>query len=183
MVGIQGGRGGGRACGGSKPMFDLVWSKLRRPLARPGAIRRAALLEKLDLDSSGPIVSVQAPAGYGKSTLLAQWAGSISSQAIAWVSVDEQDNDPKLLLTYVAKALDAIEPVGGRVFDALAAPASSVPGSVVPPLGSALASMSTPVLLVLDDVHLLSDLECQAAVSALADHVPKGARLVLAGRG
>ena len=163
-------------------MFDLVWSKLRRPLARPGTIRRAALLEKLDLDSSGPIVSVQAPAGYGKSTLLAQWAGSITSQAIAWVSVDEQDNDPKLLLTYVAKALDAIEPVGGRVFDALASPTSSVFGSAVPRLGSALASMSTPVLLVLDDVHLLRDAECRAAVSALADHVPKGSRLVLAGQ-
>ena len=182
MVGIQE-RGRSRLShGGSKPMFDLVWSKLRRPLARPGIIRRAALLEKLDLDSSGPIVSVQAPAGYGKSTLLAQWAGNISSKAIAWVSVDEQDNDPKLLLTYVAKALDAIEPVGGRVFDALASPTSSVHGSAVPRLGSALASMSTPVLLILDDVHLLRDAECRAAVSALADHVPKGSRLVLAGR-
>src|SRR3984957_11696778 len=182
MVGIQERGRSGLSRGGSKPMFDLVWSKLRRPLARPGAIRRAALLEKLDLDSSGSIVSVQAPAGYGKSTLLAQWAGSISSQAIAWVSVDEQDNDPKLLLTYVAKALDAIEPVGGRVFDALASPTSSVFGSAVPRLGSALASMSTPVLLVLDDVHLLRDAECRAAVSALADHVPKGSRLVLAGQ-
>ena len=55
-------------------------------------------------------------------------------------------------------------------------------GSAVPRLGSALASMSTPVLLVLDDVHLLRDAECRAAVSALADHVPKGSRLVLAGR-
>ena len=182
MVGIQERGRSGLSHGGSKPMFDLVWSKLRRPLARPGIIRRAALLEKLELDSSGPIVSVQAPAGYGKSTLLAQWAGNISSKAIAWVSVDEQDNDPKLLLTYVAKALDAIEPVGGRVFDALASPTSSVLGSAVPRLGSALASMSTPVLLVLDDVHLLRDAECRAAVSALADHVPKGSRLVLAGR-
>ena len=182
MVGIQERGRSGLSHGGSKPMFDLVWSKLRRPLARPGTIRRAALLEKLDLDSSGPIVSVQAPAGYGKSTLLAQWAGNISSKAIAWVSVDEKDNDPKLLLTYVAKALDAIEPVGGRVFDALASPTSSVHGSAVPRLGSALASMSTPVLLVLDDVHLLRDAECRAAVSALADHVPKGSRLVLAGR-
>ena len=182
MVGIQERGRSGLSHGGSKPMFDLVWSKLRRPLARPGTIRRAALLEKLDLDSSGPIVSVQAPAGYGKSTLLAQWAANTSSKAIAWVSVDEQDNDPKLLLTYVAKALDAIEPVGGRVFDALASPTSSVHGSAVPRLGSALASMSTPVLLVLDDVHLLRDAECRAAVSALADHVPKGSRLVLAGR-
>src|SRR5579872_3058336 len=135
MVGIQ------RSApphGGGKPMFDLVWSKLRRPLARPGLIRRDALLGKLDHDDTSAVVSVRAPAGYGKSTLLSQWAES-NSQAIAWVSVDEKDNDPKLLLSSVAKALDAIEPVGSRVFDVLASPASSVSGSVVPRLGSALA--------------------------------------------
>ena len=98
------------------------------------------------------------------------------------MSVDEADNDPKVLLTYVAEALDAVEPVGERVFDALASPASSVPGSVVPRLGSAFASMTSPVTLVLDDVHLLHNSECRAALSVLADHVPSGSRLVLAGR-
>ena len=98
------------------------------------------------------------------------------------MSVDEADNDPKVLLTYVAEALDAIEPIGERVFDALASPASSVPGSVVPRLGSAFASMTSPVTLVLDDVHLLHNSECRAALSVLADHVPGGSRLVLAGR-
>jgi len=97
-------------------------------------------------------VSVVAPAGYGKTTLLAQWAEH-DGQSFAWVQVDEQDNDPKVLLRYVAEALDAIEPVGERVFDALASPASSVPGSVVPRLGLAFASMTVPVVLVLDDVH------------------------------
>ena len=52
-----------------------------------------------------------APAGYGKTTLLAQWAER-NGQAFAWVSVDEADNDPKVLLTYVAEALDAVESVG-----------------------------------------------------------------------
>ena len=122
-----------------------------------------------------------APAGYGKTTLLSQWAEH-NTQAVAWVSVDEADNDPKVLLTYLAEALDAIEPIGERVFDALASPASSVPGSVVPRLGSAFASMISPVLLILDDVHLLHNSECRAALSVLADHVPAGSRLVLSGR-
>ena len=125
--------------------------------------------------------SVVAPAGYGKTTLLSQWAER-SEQAFAWVSVDERDNDPKVLLTYVARALDAVQPIDGRVFEALASPVSSVPGSVVPRLGAALASMTTPVVLVLDDVHLLHDRECQSALSVLSDHVPNGSRLVLAGR-
>ena len=126
-------------------------------------------------------MSVVAPAGYGKTTLLAQWAER-NGQAFAWVSVDEADNDPKVLLTYVAEALNAVEPISERVFDALASPGSSVPGSVVPRLGHAFASMSSPVVLVLDDVHLLHDSECRAALSLLADHVPAGSRLALAGR-
>jgi LuxR family transcriptional regulator, maltose regulon positive regulatory protein len=165
----------------SGPVLDLLASKLHRPLTRPGAIRRSLLIERLRRENSRPVVSVVAPAGYGKTTLLSQWAER-NGQAFAWVSVDEKDNDPKVLLTYVAEALDAVQPVGERVFDALASPASSVPGSVVPRLGRAFSSMTAPVALVLDDVHLLRDRECQAALSVLADHVPGGSRMVLAGR-
>ncbi len=163
------------------PAFELVGAKLRRPVTRPGTIRRAALIERLMGEDSGPIVSVVAPAGYGKTTLLAQWAEG-HGRVFAWVSLDEHDNDPKVLLTYVTQALDAIQPVGARVFEALASPVSSVPGSVVPRLGTAFASMTTPVVLVLDDAHVLANRVCQAALSVLADHVPKGSRLVLVSR-
>jgi len=164
-----------------RPQFDLVTSKLHRPLMRPGMVRRSSLIERLTRGDLCPIVSVVAPAGYGKTTLLSQWAEQ-NGQAFAWVSVDEPDNDPKVLLTYVAEALDAVEPIDGRVFDALASPGSSVPGSVVPRLGSAFSSMSAPVVLVLDDVHMLRNSEGRAALSVLAEHVPDGSRLVLAGR-
>src|SRR5262252_5941596 len=164
---------------GSMP--DLFAAKLLPPLVRPGTVPRLSLIERLARDNSRPIVSVVAPAGYGKTTLLSQWAER-NGQAFAWVSVDEKDNDPKVLLAYVAEALDAVEPVGERVFEALASPASSVPGSVVPRLGTAFSSMASPVALVLDDVHLLTNSECRAALSVLADYVPVGSRLVLAGR-
>jgi LuxR family maltose regulon positive regulatory protein len=168
-----------RRAGG--PVSDLFASKLRRPLMRPGTVRRSLLIERLARGDRCPIVSVVAPPGYGKTTLLSQWAER-NGQAFAWVSVEEPDNDPKVLLTYVAEALDAVEPIDGRVFDALASPVSSVPGSVVPRLGSAFSSMSSPVALVLDDVHALHNRECRAALSVLADHVPAGSRLALAGR-
>src|SRR6516164_1167301 len=164
-----------------RPTIDLHTSKLHRPPTRLGTIRRALLIKQLVEDNPSPIVSVVAPPGYGKTTLLSQWAEA-SAQAFAWVSVDQGDNDAKVLLTYVAEALDAVEPIDAGVFDALASPASSVPGSVVPRLGSALWSMPVPVVLVVDDVHLLENREGQAALSALADHVPGGSRLVLAGR-
>ena len=162
-------------------MVDPVVSKLRGPPIRPGTVRRSRLIARLARGDRCPIVSVAAPAGYGKTTLLSQWAES-NGQAFAWVSVDEADNDPKVLLSYIAEALDAIEPIGERVFDALAAAASSVPGSVVPRLASAFSSMISPIVLVLDDVHLLRNSECRAALSVLADHVPDGSRLALAGR-
>ncbi len=100
------------------PGFDLIASKLRLPQVRSGTIRRSSLIERLMRDDSRSIVSVVAPPGYGKTTLLSHWAER-STQAFAWVSIDEQDNDPRVLLSYVAKALDAVQPVGGRVFEAL----------------------------------------------------------------
>ncbi len=160
---------------------DLNVSKLLRPLVRPGTVGRSSLVERLANGDTHRIVAVVAPPGYGKTTLLSQWAER-SGKTFAWVSVEEPDNDPKILLSYVAEALNAVQPIGRPVFDALASPGSSVPGSVVPRLGSAFSSMTSPVVLVLDDVHVLHDRECRAALSVLADHVPEGSHLVLAGR-
>ena len=171
----------GRSHPAAGPVFDLLASKLRRPEVRPGAVRRPALIERLTRGDPRPIVSVVAPPGYGKTTLLSQWAER-DGRAFAWVSADEGDNDPKVLLSYVAEALNAVEPINRRVFDALASPVSSVPGSVVPRLGAAFSSMTSPVMLLVDDVHTLHNQECRAALSVLADHVPAGSRLALAGR-
>jgi LuxR family maltose regulon positive regulatory protein len=99
------GPGWARRAGG--PAFDLLVSKLRRPSVRPGTVRRSALLGRLAGQDARPVVSVVAPAGYGKTTLLSQWAEG-SGRAVGWVSVDEGDNDPRVLLTYVAAALDAV---------------------------------------------------------------------------
>ena len=157
-------------------------SKLRCPAVRPGAVRRSLVIERLARGDSRPIVSLVAPAGYGKTTLLSQWAER-HGQPLAWVSLDERDNNPKVLLTYIAEALNVAEPIDERVFDALASPDESVPDRIVPALGSAFSSMRFPVVLVLDDVHVLHDHECWDALSVLAGYAPDGSRLVLAGRG
>jgi LuxR family maltose regulon positive regulatory protein len=105
-----------------------VASKLQRPRTRPETVHRSSLVKRLARDDSRPIVSVVAPTGYGKTTLLSQWAER-NGQTFAWVSVDEADNEPKAMLCYAAEALDAVEPVGARVFDALASSMSSEPAS------------------------------------------------------
>ena len=166
---------------GARPASDLLVTKLLPPLVRPGTAPRSALIDRLAKGDIGTIVAVTAPAGYGKTTLLSHWAKR-DGRPFAWLSLEEADNDPKLLLRYVAEALDAVEPIDGREFDALASPVRSVPGSVVPRRGFALRAMSAPVVLVLDDVHVLRNRECRDALSVLAEHVPAGSLLVLSGR-
>src|SRR5882672_12124803 len=101
------------------PGFDLMASKLRCPASRRGTVSRSSLIGRLARDDLRPVVSVVAPSGYGKTTLLSQWAER-DRQSFAWVSLDERDNDPKVLLSYVAEALDRVQPIGERVFEALA---------------------------------------------------------------
>lgn len=160
---------------------DLVAAKIHGPVAPPGAISRRALLERLAEADSWPILTVVAPAGYGKTTLLAQWS-ACHDQPFAWVSLDHMDNEPTRFLTYIAEALQRVEPIDPGVFDALGSPGSSVLGSIVPRLSSAFWALPSPVVLVLDDVHVLRNPVCRASLSVLADHIPAGSRLVLAGR-
>ena len=91
--------------------FELLESKLRVPRRRSGAVQRRALIGELEAASPAtPLVFLSAGPGWGKTTLLAQWS-SKSPRPFAWVSVDEHDNDPIVLLTYVAAALDRVTPL------------------------------------------------------------------------
>jgi LuxR family maltose regulon positive regulatory protein len=131
---------------------------------------------------SKPIVFLSAGPGWGKTTLLAEWASG-SQRPFAWVSLDEKDNDPIVLLTYVAAALDRVSPLDPAVFDALASPGVSVEAKVIPRLGAALATSDEAVVLVLDDLHALRDRRGLDAIASLGRHVPAGSLLVLSARG
>jgi LuxR family maltose regulon positive regulatory protein len=93
-----------------EPPFELVESKLHPPRLRPGIVPRTALVERLLATPAAPIICVVGPPGYGKTTLLVQWANR-SGRRVAWVTVDQHDNDPVVLLAYLAVALDRIEPI------------------------------------------------------------------------
>jgi LuxR family maltose regulon positive regulatory protein len=160
--------------------FDFIESKVRVPTLRPGIVSRTALVNRLRA-ASVPVAAVVAPPGYGKTTLLAQWAGR-DARPFVWVTLDERDNDPVVLLRHVAAALDRIVPLGSSVLGALASPRSSIWRAAVPRLGSALLSLAAPLVLVLDDVHVLETGDSADAVAALADHLQPGSMLVVAGR-
>ena len=166
----------------SPPAFELLESKLRPPHERTGTVSRAKLIGLLESARETPIVVVAAGPGWGKTTLLAQWA-SVSERPFAWLSIDESDNDPIVLLTYLAVALDRVSPLDRSVFDALGSPGASVEATVVPRLGAALSAMGQPLVLVLDDLHLLESRAGWDVVTALARHVPEGSQLTLSARG
>jgi LuxR family transcriptional regulator, maltose regulon positive regulatory protein len=114
--------------------FELIESKLHPPWLRRGMVARPALVERLLAAAGGTVVCVVAPPGYGKTTLLAQWAQRKGGR-VGWVTVDPHDNDPAVLLTYLAVALDRVASIDPVTFQVLASPATHVPPTVVPPVG------------------------------------------------
>ena len=160
---------------------DVLESKLYRPAIRPGVVPRAQLLDRLRSTRAVPTVAVVAPAGYGKTTLLGLWAEA-DDRPFAWLSLDPHDNDPIVLLTHLAVALDRISPLPAEVFDALRSAGVSIPATVVPRLGSALSQLPHPLVLVVDDVHHLRDGASLDALVTLVGHVRGPAQIALVGR-
>src|SRR6478752_3638400 len=131
--------------------FDLAESKLHPPAARRGIVARTPLLDRLATADSSVVVSVVAPAGYGKTTFLAQWADA-KKPRLGWVSVDDRDNDPVVLLSYVAVALDRMEAIDPRVFRALVSSGASAGSEAARWLVAAMAKMRRPGVLVIDNL-------------------------------
>src|SRR4051794_31427446 len=154
--------------------FELLESKLHPPRMSGRGIVRTALVEQLNRASDTAVVMLCAGPGYGKTTALAQWAASSEQRPFAWVSVDQHDNDPVVLLTYVAVALDRVASIDQGVFEALASPGASVEATVIPRLGAALAGMARPLVLGVDDGHLIRNPPGNDAIVALPGHLPEG---------
>jgi LuxR family maltose regulon positive regulatory protein len=163
------------------PSFPILESKLTPPPTRPGLVSRVRLLDWLEASAATPVVAVCAPAGYGKTVLAAEWAER-DPRPFVWLSIDRGDNDPAVLLTYLAVGLDRVEPIDPTVLGVLASRGASISQTVLPRLRAALASNAIPVVLVLDDVHLLHDQQGLDAVAVLVDHLPLGSQLALISR-
>jgi LuxR family transcriptional regulator, maltose regulon positive regulatory protein len=161
--------------------FDVIESKLAIPDVRRDSVSRTALVNRLRAAGAFPPVVVVAPAGYGKTTVLAQWAAK-DSRPFAWLSIDLRDNDPVVLLRHLAAALDPIDPIEPCVLEALASQQPSVWDLVMPRLTAHLASCKSPFVLVLDDVDLLESDDAIAIIAALIENLPHRSMVALAGR-
>ncbi len=167
------------------PAFaPLRKTKITIPPPRPQLVLRAQLFERLRHEVSRPLTLISAPAGFGKTTLLTSWlhAGGEQPRA-AWLSLDEEDNDPIRFFYYVVAALQAVEPGIGRapisLFGYLQRPAAR---DLMTLLLNEIDETTEPVVLVLDDYHLIGNPEIDSALAFLVDRAPEGLRLFVATR-
>ena len=155
-------------------------AKLRVAEVRPGLVARAALVDQLR--SGPPVALISGPAGSGKTTLLAQWAAA-DERPFAWLTVTESDNDLAVLIAYLTRALDSVSPLAPEALSGLTVRGADGTTVLLPRLGRALFDRTEPIVLVLDDVHLLTAPKCQSALGVLVSHLPPGSQLGLASRG
>ncbi len=159
----------------------LLATKLYLPGPRPGQVPRPRLLARLDEGMARGLVSVCAPAGYGKTVLLADWARH-SGHPVAWLSLDAGDNDPARFWRHAVAALDRARPgTGERVAPLLGPPAPSSFQGLVTALINDLAA-DEEALLVLDDYHVIASPRVHESLAFLAEHRPAGMCVVLASR-
>jgi LuxR family maltose regulon positive regulatory protein len=162
----------------------LLTTKLYIPPSRPNLVPRPRLLQQLDegLRLGHQLTLVSAPAGFGKTTLVAEWICSLLCEVV-WLSVDKEDNDPKRFFTYLIAALQQIDRGIGHAAQALLnAPQQPPAQSIVTLLLNDLTAGSEAFVLVLDDYHLIQVPEIHNAIAFLLDHQPAAMHLVLVTR-
>jgi len=160
----------------------LLTTKLYAPPSRTGFVPRARLVQRLDEGGSCPLILVSAPAGFGKSSLVAAWIRAGSRRA-AWLSLEPGDNDPARFWRYLVAALQTVEPDLGAGVEGMLQAGSLPP---VEPLATALVNdltrLTSALVLVLDDYHAIQSPEIQEAVGFILDHAPSSLQLVLTTR-
>ncbi|HEU6445854.1 MAG TPA: LuxR C-terminal-related transcriptional regulator [Gaiellaceae bacterium] len=160
--------------------FDLVEAKLSAPFVRPGTVAKADVITRLCTERA-PFVSLVAPAGYGKTTLLARWADA-DQRPFAWVSLDGRHDDALVFLRYIAAALHRVEPLPRVVFSALSGPRGSASATRVLGVGRTLAARERPLVLVLDDLHAVENPSCLDVLAELVQFIPAGSQIAAASR-
>jgi len=171
----------------------LLITKLYIPPARPKLVSRPHLIERLNAGLHGKLTLVSAPAGFGKTTLLSEWARQVETP-VAWLSLEKGDDDPERFLTYIIGALQTVhENVGEGALQMgrMPQPPSATPAArdelerietVLTSLINEIAAIPTALVLVLDDYHVIQDQLIHYGLTFLLDHLPPQMHIVVAGR-
>jgi ATP/maltotriose-dependent transcriptional regulator MalT len=160
----------------------LLATKFHLPRLRPDLLARPRLIDQLNRAAAHELVLVSTPAGFGKTTLLAEWARA-SERPVAWLSLDAGDNDPARFWRYVVGAVDRVHAgIGDRVLPLVNAPEQPTPEAVVTVLVNELAARAGECWLILDDYHLIESRPVHDSLAFLLERLPPHAHAVLASR-
>ena len=157
----------------------LRTTKLNRPHIRSDIVARPRLLERMERDVRRPLTLVSAPAGYGKSTLVAQWLESSSAPGV-WLSLDEGDNDPRSFLAYFVAAVRRHSPEACQgSLDLMGAAELPAPVELANRLANDLEAIGAPFILALDDYHRITNPVIHELLNEILEHPPRSLHLAI----
>ena len=161
---------------------DLLYTKLHAPPLRPNLVPRPDLSSKLNQISVNKLTLISAPAGFGKTTLVNEWAASCDLK-VAWLSLDEDDSDPVRFLTYLIASLQVIkEDFGQDILSAFLTPQPPSLKTAITALINNIGESSRDIIIVLDDYHLVQNEAIHNALTYLLEHQTPRLHLVITTR-
>jgi LuxR family maltose regulon positive regulatory protein len=165
----------------------ILATKLYIPSPRPELVPRQRLIERLNEGLHRKLTLISAPAGFGKTTLVGEWVqameGATPPIAIAWLSLDEDDNDPIRFLIYSIAALQSIDAnIAKGALSALQSPQPPPTETILTSLINAIAAIPDKIVLILDDYHLIDSKPVDNVLTFLLEHLPPQMHLVIATR-
>ncbi len=165
--------------------IPILATKLFIPRAREDVVQRPRLTERLERGLAGKLTLISAPPGFGKTTVVVEWRQSTAGEQtpLAWLSLDELDNDSTRFLTYVVHALKTVSPEFGDGVLAVLQSDQNLPVEVpLTILVNELEQLEQRTVLALDDYHLITNQQIHQALGFLIDHMPTTLRLIVTAR-
>ena len=168
----------------ARPITDelpLLETKLYLPKWSSDQVSRPRLIDRIHPQRKLTLIS--APAGFGKTTLLAEWVATAPTRLIAWFSLDQSDNDPAFFWTYLITALQKIQPsLGEQSLSLLQSPQPPPIESVLMTLLNELTAVEAEIVLILDDYHVIDNQAIHSGIGFLLSHLPPQVHLIIASR-
>src|SRR5947209_6926928 len=159
---------------------SILATKLYLPRLRPNVVSRPRLIERLNEGLHRKLTLIAAPAGFGKTTLVSAWVAGCGRQ-VAWLSLDEGDNDSTRFLIYLVSAIRTIAPtVGEAILGLLQSPQPPPVDSILTLLLNEITTIPDDFVLVIDDYHLIDATPVDTAITSLIEHLPPHMRVVIA---
>ena len=161
---------------------QIITTKLFVPSPRPELVSRPRLLERLERGAAGKLTLITAQAGFGKTSLLAEWIKR-RDQPVCWLSLDEGDNDLHRFLEYLIAALRKFNhDLGENLLLALQSPERQEAENLLTGLINEITTAGQPLILILDDYHVITEPEIQHLLLFLLDHMPPQMHLIISSR-